>query len=246
MFGREEEDSRLQFRQQDIDELVAMFRMQLDATFVGGRNPLHPGWSEMVLNVSVSDVNKALLLQSPDLTKLLLLGLFIDPAHPRGTDAAPPATPTPEAVQTVFQRNFAEALEQLALFEPGRDWMLQDGNILEALEEVVAKGMSSEAKEFARGALIALHGVAGHEAVVAEHVMLSYSWDEQDMIVKIAESLKRRQYNRWLDTEQMKGSIMDAMSDAVEGAAVVLYGVSKGYKESANCRLEANYAMQQE
>ena len=49
-----------------------------------------------------------------------------------------------------------------------------------------------------------------------------------------------------MQTEQMKGSIMDAMSDAVEGAEVVLYGISRGYKESANCRLEANYAMQQE
>jgi hypothetical protein len=36
------------------------------------------------------------------------------------------------------------------------------------------------------------------------------------------------------------------MSEAVEGAVVVLYGVSKGYKESANCRMEANYAHQQE
>jgi hypothetical protein len=39
---------------------------------------------------------------------------------------------------------------------------------------------------------------------------------------------------------------MGRMSEAVEGAAVVLYGVSNGYKESANCRLEAQYAMQQE
>ena len=61
---------------------------------------------------------------------------------------------------------------------------------------------------------------------------------------------------------------MDAMSDAIEGAAVMLYGVSLKYKESANvrfvllpiwylpcmlslpcmytkCRLEANYAHQQ-
>ena len=37
----------------------------------------------------------------------------------------------------------------------------------------------------------------------------------------------------------MKGSVMDRMSEAVEGAAVMLYGVSTGYKESANCRLEA-------
>ena len=36
------------------------------------------------------------------------------------------------------------------------------------------------------------------------------------------------------------GSTMDAMSDAIEGAAVMLYGVSLAYKESANCRLEAS------
>ena len=34
---------------------------------------------------------------------------------------------------------------------------------------------------------------------------------------------------------------VDAMSDAIDGAEVVLFGVSLGYKESANCRLEANY-----
>ena len=34
--------------------------------------------------------------------------------------------------------------------------------------------------------------------------------------------------------EQMKGSIMDAMSDAIEGAEVLLYGVSLKYKESAS------------
>ena len=41
---------------------------------------------------------------------------------------------------------------------------------------------------------------------------------------------------------------MDAWlrSDAIEGADVMLYGVSLAYKESSNCRLEANYAYQQE
>ena len=39
---------------------------------------------------------------------------------------------------------------------------------------------------------------------------------------------------------------MEAMSGAVDSAAAVLYGVSERYKESANCRLEANYAHQQE
>jgi hypothetical protein len=48
----------------------------------------------------------------------------------------------------------------------------------------------------------------------------------------------------WLDVEQMKGSVVDAMSEAIESAAVVLFGVSERYKESANCRLELQYAAQ--
>ena len=44
----------------------------------------------------------------------------------------------------------------------------------------------------------------------------------------------------------MQGSTVEAMSAAVEDAAVVVYGISIAYKESVNCRLEAQYAMQQE
>ena len=36
----------------------------------------------------------------------------------------------------------------------------------------------------------------------------------------------------------MKGSTVDAMADGVDHAALVLFGVSSAYKESANCRLE--------
>ena len=39
---------------------------------------------------------------------------------------------------------------------------------------------------------------------------------------------------------------MDAMSDAIDNAEVMLYAVSELYKESGNCRLEANYAHQQD
>eukprot|EP01052_Picozoa_sp_SAG31_P060731 SAG31_NODE_19878_length_589_cov_1.163265_1_plen_59_part_00 len=34
----------------------------------------------------------------------------------------------------------------------------------------------------------------------------------------------------------MKGSTIDAMSDAIDGAAVMLYAVTLAYKESANVR----------
>ena len=42
----------------------------------------------------------------------------------------------------------------------------------------------------------------------------------------------------------MKGSTLVAMSEAVDHSEVILYGVSTKYKESGNCRLEANYAYQ--
>ena len=44
----------------------------------------------------------------------------------------------------------------------------------------------------------------------------------------------------------MKGSTVDAMSAAVEDAAAVVICISQAYKESANCRMEAQYAFQQQ
>ena len=45
-----------------------------------------------------------------------------------------------------------------------------------------------------------------------------------------------------MDLEQMRGSTLDAMAEAVENASVVLVCVSRRYKESQNCRSEASYA----
>ena len=40
----------------------------------------------------------------------------------------------------------------------------------------------------------------------------------------------------WLDVDQMGGSILEAMAQAVENAAVVLVALSEKYKLSPNCR----------
>jgi len=47
-----------------------------------------------------------------------------------------------------------------------------------------------------------------------------------------------------IDIEAMHGATVDAMAAAVESAAVVVICLSPAYKESANCRLEAQYALQ--
>jgi hypothetical protein len=87
-----------------------------------------------------------------------------------------------------------------------------------------------------------------------KHVMLSYQWDRQSTVMRINESLITRNFVTWFDLTNMKGSTMDAMryitfidlsrfisscvlvslmrcivgllSDAIEGADVMLYGVS--------------------
>jgi hypothetical protein len=89
-------------------------------------------------------------------------------------------------------------------------------------------------------------GEDGEPAPHIEHIMLSYNWDHQAVIKRVHASLVRHGYTTWIDVERMQGSTVEAMADAVEGAVVMCYGVSRAYKESANCRLEAQYAYQRE
>ena len=65
-------------------------------------------------------------------------------------------------------------------------------------------------------------------------VLRADQWSSQATIKRANESLIARGYATWFDLTNMKGSTMDAMSDAIEGADVMLYGVSLAYKESAN------------
>ena len=62
-------------------------------------------------------------------------------------------------------------------------------------------------------------------------------WSAQATIKRTNDLLIARGYVTWFDLTNMKGSTMDAMSDAIEGADVMLYGVSLAYKESANVRV---------
>eukprot|EP01045_Picozoa_sp_COSAG04_P056855 COSAG04_NODE_26779_length_290_cov_142.198953_1_plen_96_part_11 len=73
---------------------------------------------------------------------------------------------------------------------------------------------------------------------------MSYNWDHQDVILRVVAWLQAHGYLVWVDTEQMKGSTVDTMALAVEGSEVMLIGVSRAYKESSNCRMEAQYGLQ--
>ena len=68
------------------------------------------------------------------------------------------------------------------------------------------------------------------------HIMISYQWANQKSLIKIRDELKKNGYNVWMDIDQMGGSTLAAMADAVERASVVLICMSQKYKDSPNCR----------
>ena len=73
------------------------------------------------------------------------------------------------------------------------------------------------------------------------HVMISYQWDSQEVLVEVKNRLQASGYRVWMDLEEMGGSTLETMAKAVENSSVILICLSERYKESPNCRSEAEY-----
>ena len=121
----------------------------------------------------MSDRHKLLLLKAPGIFSYLTLGLFLDPEHPRGQNGT---HPVPVEDQSVWQCNSTETLLQLALFPSGREALLAEPSVLEALRTVAERGMSAEAREHAESALLALSDKEMRPSCSdgPKHIMLSY------------------------------------------------------------------------
>eukprot|EP00299_Pterocystis_sp_00344_P014548 c7217_g1_i1.p1 GENE.c7217_g1_i1~~c7217_g1_i1.p1 ORF type:complete len:604 (-),score=139.66 c7217_g1_i1:30-1811(-) len=79
-------------------------------------------------------------------------------------------------------------------------------------------------------------------------VMLSYNWVHQKTMIAVADTLRAAGFRVWMDISQeegmnMTGSTIEAMAAAVEGAKLVVVAMSSSYQMSANCRLEAEFAL---
>jgi hypothetical protein len=238
IYGRDEAGGMFSFSQADADIFVDVLGELFAAKNAGKGHGLNPKWnSQCILNLSISDANKLHLMANRDFVPFLLESIRLAPEHHRNTDG------TSDRLKGVCQRDFAECLEQLALHGPSRELLLRDPDVVVALGELAERGYSDLAKRQARAALAVLHDRTPAAAPAREgdsamhHVMISYNWDHQPVIKRINAGLKLRGYNVWIDVEQMKGSTIDAMSEAIDNAAVFLCGVSLAYKESANCRL---------
>eukprot|EP01051_Picozoa_sp_SAG22_P016367 SAG22_NODE_2298_length_2742_cov_2.665910_2_plen_346_part_01 len=200
---------------------------------------------QRVTTMAISDANKALMLECKDAVATLVRGLLLTSPR-RSEDGA-----------NAVQEACAALLLSLALHKPWAEALRADEGAMCALHTLLDAGTEAS-RGNAESTLFELEGrkalaasssstVAGMAAEgLPKHVFISYCWDQQAVIKRVHAALKSRAYRTWIDIEQMMGSTVDAMAGAVENAEVVLIGVSREHKESTNCRLEAQYAMQRE
>ena len=78
-------------------------------------------------------------------------------------------------------------------------------------------------------------------------LMISYAWglaphENQCLAKAVKARLVARGFDVWLDIDQMKGDIQDAMADAVTQSSAVIVLVTKTYKESGSCKSELTFA----
>ncbi|CAF3740913.1 unnamed protein product [Rotaria sp. Silwood1] len=79
------------------------------------------------------------------------------------------------------------------------------------------------------------------------HIMLSYQWNSQELVKKVANKLKQNNIPIWFDIAgDMKGNINSAMANGVEGSAMIISFNTLAYSKSVNCQKEFTYAMQLE
>jgi hypothetical protein len=199
-FGREE-SSHFTISQDNFDRVLKFSIERIRPTTIGMLWSLVASDGRALLNCSVSDDHKPLLLSNSATIDHLVDGLLLDPEVWPG-----PRNDTDEIIKARVQRNYTEALQQLAVSDIGRDALLQNPNVVAALETVAAQGLMDESRELAAGALIALKGPQSSGRVVAgqKHVMLSYQWAAQPTVKRINEGLQRRGYATWIDLSVLK------------------------------------------
>ena len=73
-------------------------------------------------------------------------------------------------------------------------------------------------------------------------MMISYCWAQKELCHKINDRLEKDGFQVWLDRDEMHGSIIESMAAAIEQARFVLLCMSSNYKNSINCKAEAEYA----
>ncbi|CAF0974289.1 unnamed protein product [Didymodactylos carnosus] len=77
-------------------------------------------------------------------------------------------------------------------------------------------------------------------------VMISYSHTDKGFCYQIQERLVKDKFHVWLDRDNLYGSQMQEMANAIENSEFVFICMSDMYKQSAYCQSEAYYAYERQ
>lgn len=198
VWGKQEEGGGFSFPKSMTDEVLLFFRDMLDADnvisqfFELSRHFLKP-----LVNLCISDFNKALLLQNEGLVPLLLSVLFVDDSLRKTAD---------DDVKAAIQADAADSILQIVLFDPGCELLKRSDAAVGALHALVDGGqaLTEQVRCAANGALMAIEGRPAHshegpEHATAEehaerHIMCSYQWNTQPTITRLVRDLQARGY----------------------------------------------------
>ena len=75
-----------------------------------------------------------------------------------------------------------------------------------------------------------------------KHIMISYNRESRELCTKIKNELEKMNYKVWIDVDNIHGSSLESMALAIENSMCVLMCMTEKYKQSPNCRAEAEYA----
>ncbi|XP_067664576.1 uncharacterized protein [Haliotis asinina] len=241
----EKECYLLQARREGIKFLITIFERSLKK-----RQHINRGWSSKELARTVgrlarNDANKKMLVEEGALP--FLLKLF----KSRNIEERK------EAIESMWVLAFDEDNKQKMMEEPG---------LMEAVVEEYRSSTDKNIKKPCQGLLWNLREILLQSEEYADlgkelsgsstkskeiggkakgHVMISYQWANQEVLIKVKDCLKQNGYDVWMDIDNMGGSTLQAMAEAIENASVVLIAMSRRYKDSPNCRAEAEYAFSQ-
>ncbi|XP_067935708.1 uncharacterized protein [Watersipora subatra] len=218
------------------DELSYLISELEKSMLRAGASDYHPEEIIDGLNrIAVSDINKLKLIECGVL-KLLSKSLNPVKSH-----------------TTVHRAAAAKAIWNLAFSEESREEIKAQKGLISALKSF----KDSENKELrlaVSGALWQLEGKEKHLEEISvdvkeaeqKHIMLSYNHQAKTEVNKMKDLLKQRGFKVWIDHEQITagGSTLEAMSTAIEDSCLVLIFFSEPYKNSINCRAEAEYVFE--
>ena len=204
---------------------------------MGDNNVLSKTLLIALRSLAMNESNKAILCESNMVASLLAF------VKARRLDLLEQNSETLEQVFRLVWTLGFEAEFRKQLKQEGADDLVAsfEGTVTLSEDENVTKAFNGAKWALAEGERHP-HAAA---AASATHIMISYSWGQKERMRSLASVLQNAGFPVWIDIEQMEGSVLGAMAEAVEGASVVLVGLSSSYKESQACRTEAEYAYTQ-